>query len=468
MVRIFGHFVPVAMVALGISEALVIAFALHFGISIAGAADPMFQVFGGTIIFPIVAAIIIVLMMDLTKLYNVDVVVDVRRALRNGTPILICVIALAILLSVQAPGVSLIRVSSPWKAILLLPTAWLLSVIFTRTIFSRISRTGILRRRVLIVGQGQRVIDLRELSKAGLGANFLPVAQVGTQPYGHPETDGQLLLKERVDTVDLLTLARTANAAEIVIAVEDRRGIPVNQLLQCRLAGINVLDYIDFYERESGRVDLNALRPSWFIFSRGFGVGPMGEIAKRGFDIVGSVSLLVVLFPLMMLTALAIYLESGGPVLYRQERVGHKGNFMLYKFRSMTVDAEENGSPVWAAKEDPRVTRVGWLIRKLRIDELPQLYNVLRGEMSVVGPRPERPYFVSRLAKSIPYYLERHAVKPGITGWAQVNYPYGASLEDAREKLSYDLYYLKNRGIFLDIIILVRTLRVILWPDGAR
>jgi lipopolysaccharide/colanic/teichoic acid biosynthesis glycosyltransferase len=161
--------------------------------------------------------------------------------------------------------------------------------------------------------------------------------------------------------------------------------------------------------------------------------------------------------------------EGKGPVLYRQERVGLRGQvFTLLKFRSMTQDAEVNGSPVWAAQRDPRITRVGWFIRKTRIDELPQLYNVLRGYMSFVGPRPERPYFVNRLAQSIPYYQERHAVKPGITGWAQVNYPYGASLEDARNKLSYDLYYLKNRGLFLDLIILIRTVRVVLWPDGAR
>ena len=259
------------------------------------------------------------------------------------------------------------------------------------------------------------------------------------------------------------------NASEIVIATEDRRGLPVHQLVQCRLAGITVLDYLDFYERESGRVDISALTPSWFIFSSGFRTGAVVDAVKRAFDMLLCLLMLVAVLPLMAFTALAIALDSKGPILYRQERVGlHGRSFVLLKFRSMTTDAERDGAPIWAAKRDPRVTRIGWVIRKLRIDELPQLYNVLRGDMSFVGPRPERPYFVDRLAESIPYYLERHSVKPGITGWAQVHYPYGASLEDAKQKLSYDLFYLKNRGLFLDLIVLIRTVRVVLWPDGAR
>src|SRR6185369_6293997 len=230
-----------------------------------------------------------------------------------------------------------------------------------------------------------------------------------------------------------------------------------------------VTDYIDFYERESGRVDLSALRPSWFIFSDGFRMGMVVETVKRTFDVVLALLTLIMVLPLLVLTAFAIKCEGLGSILYRQERVGLRGRvFVLLKFRSMAEDAERDGAPQWAAKRDPRVTRVGGVIRKLRIDELPQLYNVLCGDMSFVGPRPERPYFVNRLAQNIPYYNERHSVKPGITGWAQVNYPYGASLEDARNKLSYDLYYLKNRGLFLDLIILIRTVRVVLWPDGAR
>jgi sugar transferase (PEP-CTERM system associated) len=345
----------------------------------------------------------------------------------------------------------------------------LFCILITRTIFSRVSRTGILRRRVLILGQGPRAAQLRELAKERFGAYFLPVAQVGLQDKLQVTTVGAVQLKERVESLDLLGMARSVNASEIVIATEDRRGLPVHQLLQCKLSGIRVTDYVDFYERESGRVDLTALRPSWFIFSDGFRMGIMVETVKRGFDIALALFTLVLVLPILGLTVLAIKCEDRGSILYRQERVGLRGRvFTLLKFRSMSEDAEPEGAPVWAAKRDPRVTRIGWLIRKIRIDELPQLYNVLRGDMSFVGPRPERPYFVHRLAQSIPYYHERHSVKPGITGWAQVNYPYGASLEDARNKLSYDLYYLKNRGLFLDLIILIRTVRVVLWPDGAR
>jgi exopolysaccharide biosynthesis polyprenyl glycosylphosphotransferase len=216
-------------------------------------------------------------------------------------------------------------------------------------------------------------------------------------------------------------------------------------------------------------VDLTALQPSWLIFSDGFrGCGPT-KIGKRCFDVAISLALLLFTVPLLLLTWVLIVVESSGPALYRQERVGLDGRcFVLLKFRSMRVDAENDGKPRWALTNDPRVTRVGAIIRKLRIDELPQLVNVLRGDMSFVGPRPERPEFVGHFTRQIPFYAERHCVRPGITGWAQINQPYGASLEDARSKLSYDLYYVKNHGLFLDILIVLQTVRVILWADGAR
>jgi sugar transferase (PEP-CTERM system associated) len=257
--------------------------------------------------------------------------------------------------------------------------------------------------------------------------------------------------------------------SEIVVAADDRRGLPVRELLHCKLAGIKVTDFLDFWERETRTVDLEALKPSWFFYSDGFRCGPVDEFLKRAFDIVVSSSLLALTLPLLALTACLIKLESPGPVLYRQERVGLQGRvFTILKFRSMRVDAETDGLPRWAAKRDPRVTQVGAIIRKLRIDELAQILNVLRGDMSFVGPRPERPFFVADLAKSIPYYAERHWVRPGITGWAQINFPYGASTEDARRKLTYDLYYIKNRSFFLDVVILLQTIRVIFWNQGAR
>jgi len=268
----------------------------------------------------------------------------------------------------------------------------------------------------------------------------------------------------------LADLADEQDIEEIVVALDDRRaGMPVDALLDCKLAGIAVTEYSTFWERETGRVDLDALHPSWMIFSDGFVGGGLQAIAKRGFDLLASLAILVWTLPLLMVTAIAVRLESPGAVLYRQERVGLNGKpFMLNKFRSMRADAEKDGVPKWAAVNDSRVTMVGRLIRKSRIDEIPQVLNIFKGEMSLIGPRPERPFFVDRLRDAIPYYFERHRVKPGISGWAQLNYPYGASDEDALQKFQFDLYYVKNYSLFLDLLVLIQTVRVVLWPVGAR
>jgi sugar transferase (PEP-CTERM system associated) len=233
---------------------------------------------------------------------------------------------------------------------------------------------------------------------------------------------------------------------------------------------VHVNEITTFLERETGRVDLRSTNPSWLIFSDGFSSGRrLSSVAKRIFDILASGVLLLLTVPLVMITALLVKMESKGPAFYRQTRVGLFGqDFDILKLRSMRVDAEVAGTAVWAEKDDPRITRVGRIIRKLRIDELPQVWTVLKGEMSFVGPRPERPTFVAELAQQMPYYAERHMVKPGITGWAQINYPYGASMDDARHKLEYDLYYAKNYTPFLDVVILLQTIRVVLFPEGAR
>ena len=246
--------------------------------------------------------------------------------------------------------------------------------------------------------------------------------------------------------------------------------MPLNDLLKIKTTGVHVHDFSSFLERETGRVDLDSLNPSWLIFSDGFSAGQrLSSLAKRLFDVAASLLLLLLTLPLIALTALAVKMESKGPAFYRQRRVGLYGQpFDVIKLRSMRTDAEIGGIAVWAQKDDPRVTRVGRIIRKLRIDELPQAWSVLKGEMSFVGPRPERPQFVADLEQRLPYYAERHVVKPGITGWAQINYPYGASVEDAREKLEFDLYYAKNYTPFLDLLILLQTARVVIWPEGAR
>jgi sugar transferase (PEP-CTERM system associated) len=273
--------------------------------------------------------------------------------------------------------------------------------------------------------------------------------------------DGSLLsyvLKEKIE--------------EIVVGLNDRReNFPLDDLLDCRLSGIDVIEPISFLERETGKVHLDMLHPSWMIFSDGFKRSNLRSYFERAFDIFATLLLLAVVWPILVLTALAIWLESGGihPTLYRQVRVGQNGvPFELLKFRSMRVDAEQDGVPQWARAGDDRVTVVGRIIRTLRIDELPQIFNILRGDMSLVGPRPERPEFVKDLSEKIPFYSERHRVKPGLAGWAQLNYPYGSNERDAIEKLQYDLYYVKNHSLFLDFSILVQTAEVVLWGKGAR
>jgi len=256
----------------------------------------------------------------------------------------------------------------------------------------------------------------------------------------------------------------------VVLALEERRNaLPLKDLLRIKTAGVHVNDFSSFLERETGRVDLDTVNPSWFIFSDGFSSGrTFSSAAKRLFDVAVSLILLGFTAPVIALFAVLVKLDSKGPAFFRQTRVGLYGQtFDVIKLRSMRTDAEVNGAQ-FATENDPRITRVGNFIRKVRIDELPQIWTVLKGEMSFVGPRPERPEFVSELEEALTYYAERHMVKPGITGWAQVNYPYGANLEDSRNKLEYDLYYVKNYTPFLDLLIILQTLRVVLWHEGAR
>jgi sugar transferase (PEP-CTERM system associated) len=251
--------------------------------------------------------------------------------------------------------------------------------------------------------------------------------------------------------------------------MSDRRGkLPINELLQAKLAGVRVEDAATIYERITGKILIDGIKPSWLIFSDGFRASRLTRIVKRAVDVTLAAVGLVLAAPLMLLTTAAVRLDSPGPVLYRQQRMGEGGRlFTLFKFRSMRADAE-TGTPIWATDQDDRVTKVGRFIRTTRLDELPQLWNVLRGDMSFVGPRPERPFFVEQLAAVIPFYMERHVVKPGITGWAQVKYRYGSSIEDATEKLRYDLYYIKHLSIFFDLTIVMDTVKVILSGKGAK
>jgi sugar transferase (PEP-CTERM system associated) len=342
------------------------------------------------------------------------------------------------------------------------------SSLIVRLLFDRIMDQNYFKRRVLVYGAGQRAASLLALRRRADQRGFRIVAFIPA------EGDAVSAPRERLSDrpADLYQWSIENAIDEIVVAMDDRRqGFPLHEFLECRLAGIEILELPSFLERETGKLRLDVTTPSWFIFGEGFRVSPLQAALERGFDVLASSGLLLVSLPFMALTVIAIKFEDGwsAPVLYRQRRVGQHGRvFDVMKFRSMRVNAERPGHAQWAVANDPRVTRVGSFIRKTRIDELPQLFNVLRGDMSFVGPRPERPEFVEHLEQTIPYYRERHSVKPGITGWAQLCYPYGASEQDAMEKLQYDLYYVKNRSLVFDFAILVQTVEVVLWRKGAR
>jgi sugar transferase (PEP-CTERM system associated) len=322
------------------------------------------------------------------------------------------------------------------------------------------------KRRLIVLGAGERADRIRQLERRR-GAGFLVVGYIGMR-------DGEHLIPEAINRSAIYNLSDYVvrlGASEVVLALEERRNaIPMSDLLRIKTTGVHVNDLSTFLERETGRIDLDSVNPSWLIFSDGFSSGRrLSSISKRAFDLGASTILLALTFPIIALAALLVKLDSKGPAFYRQQRVGLYGTeFWIIKLRTMRIDAEVDGKAQWAEKDDPRITRIGYWLRKLRIDELPQCWTVLKGDMSFVGPRPERRQFVEGLEQELRYYAERHMVKPGITGWAQINYPYGASLEDARHKLEYDLYYAKNYTPFLDILILLQTARVILWPDGAR
>ncbi|HWU85431.1 MAG TPA: TIGR03013 family XrtA/PEP-CTERM system glycosyltransferase [Rhodocyclaceae bacterium] len=321
--------------------------------------------------------------------------------------------------------------------------------------------------RVLIIGVGKEASSVAE----SLGMDDPSVEITGFYP-GHP-TEEVDVPPERVLTRDM-SLTDTANALrvdEIIVAVRERRGgvLPLRELLDCRISGVKVMDLSSHFESMLGQIRIDALKAGWLIFGEGFNQGSVRTAVKRIFDCLCALLLLILVAPIMLVTALLILLEDGGPVFYKQERVGLNGRlFNVVKFRSMRNDAESDGKPRWAVANDDRVTRVGRFIRKVRIDELPQLFCVLKGEMSMVGPRPERPFFVDKLTKEIPFYTIRHSVKPGVTGWAQVRYHYGASVDDAVHKLQYDLYYVKNHTLLLDLVVLFETVSVVLGGKGAQ
>ncbi|NUR23912.1 TIGR03013 family XrtA/PEP-CTERM system glycosyltransferase [Frateuria sp.] len=338
-----------------------------------------------------------------------------------------------------------------------------------RTLFLRLVEVEAFKRRILVLGAGARAAQIHTRMRRRSDRRGFTVLGFIARPGETIEVPASQLIQPNGPLPEW-TLRHQVD--EIVVGVEDRRGkLMMEELLECRQSGVAITDLTTFFEREAGRVQLSLTHPSWLVYSGGFNATPMRRFTKRSFDLAASLCVLVLAWPLMLLVALAILIESGPgqPVFYRQERVGARGRtFQLIKFRSMRTDAERDGVARWARENDDRVTRVGRFIRKVRLDELPQLWNVLKGEMSLIGPRPERPQFVADLATKISYYNLRHCLKPGLAGWAQLRYPYGASEDDAEEKLKYDLYYVKNHNLLFDLLILIQTVEVVLFRRGAR
>jgi sugar transferase (PEP-CTERM system associated) len=462
VIRLFKHYVPYAVLLLGFVDFLLLLFSAE-----AGWVLRIWQL--GSNVTPVTEripqllsfAVALQCAMVAVGVYGVEALQSLRFAAARLLVAISLGVILISLLFFLFPGLTLWRSNSAYAMVLSIGL-----LILVRALFGGLLGGDAFRRRVLVLGAGVRAARLKALSERP-GSGFMIVGHIAMN-------DGPVKVPEAIDRSEIGSLGEHViklNASEVVLALDERRNaLPLADLVRVKTTGVHVNEISTFLERETGRVDLDSVNPSWLIFSDGFSSGRrISGVAKRLFDICASILLLALSAPIIAITAILVKLESKGPAFFHQTRVGRYGEpFDMYKLRSMRVDAEIAGQAVWAQKNDPRVTRVGRFIRKVRIDELPQVWMVLTGAMSFVGPRPERPQFVKDLETQLPFYAERHMVKPGITGWAQINYPYGASLEDARHKLEYDLYYAKNYTPFLDTLILLQTVRVLLWPEGAR
>ena len=457
-IRLFNRYVSQRHLTVFTGELLLIAGSMGFVLHYYSPDDELSTaVWKGTVV-----SVLCMLCLYYNDLYDLTIVRTTRevfiRLLQSVGSALILIALLYILMPwlVLADGASL-----PAFAILLT------GILAWRLVFHHFTRLRSFGERVLIVGTDATAQTIaRQISaQDDFGYDIVGFIDDDERSVTHSVGDWRVI--GALDDIDRV-VARYA-VDRLIVGMSDRRGrLPVRALLRSKLRGIRVEDVNTVYERLTGKLLVEDLRPSWLIFSDDYCASRWTRRSKRAFDILLALVVLVVSTPFLVLTALAVWLESGSPILYRQERVGENGRlFTLNKFRSMRKDAEQ-GTPVWAQAEDDRVTRVGRLIRRTRLDELPQLWNVLRGDMSFVGPRPERPFFVNQLAEQVPFYEQRHTVKPGITGWAQVKYRYGASFEDALEKLRYDLYYVKHLSIPFDLTILFDTVKVVLFAKGAR
>ena len=463
-VRLFKHYIPTVFLVLGAVEAAIFVGAIHAGVILrfwdgSLPQDTVAPVLPKAVTF----ALVMLLSMIAMGLYQRSSMASrTGMTLRIAASFILAIIPLSLAFYI-APALFLGR-----GALGLAFMVAFVGILGARMVFLNVTDLENLKRRVLVLGTGQKANLISQLRSSG-GVHGSVIA-------GYVRMNGETPAVDPRETVELdgplarFVLEHRIN--ELVVAVDDRRkALPVHEILDCKMSGVDVVDLLTFFEKETGKVKLDVLQPSWMFLSDGFQRGLFRAYVKRLFDIAASLVLLPLALPLMGLVALAVYVESGfrGPIFYRQVRAGANGApFRIVKFRSMSTDAEGDGQARWAQRNDTRITPVGRVIRKSRLDELPQLFNVLKGDMSFVGPRPERPEFVGRLQSSCPHYAERHRVRPGLTGWAQIYYPYGASDEDAFQKLQYDLYYVTHRSVYLDLMILLQTVEVVLWGRGVR
>lgn len=430
---------------------------------LAGVHAPSRQVIAGLLLFPALD----LLCLYALGLYRRDTMISLRRGVAR-LPFAACLAALAGACGLAVLGV---EATSPRGLALLGAGAFLAAGVAARGGFYVLRRRGLFRRRLLVVGAGRRAWDLAWMLRREGRTLIYEITFCHDPALG--ALDQRLAAGGEGRVVPMpaggaLGVARRVRADQIVVAPDERRGMPLDGLLACKVAGFPVRQYLSFVETEIRRVDLKRMELGWLLYSEGFYFGVIDRSLKRALDLAVSAVLLGVLAPVLLGAMAVISIGDRGPVFYRQRRVTRNGRaFFILKLRTMRTDAEAGGA-VWAAQADARITRVGAFLRRTRIDEIPQLLNVFLGDMSLVGPRPERPEFVRTLGEQLPLYNERHVVKAGLTGWAQVNYPYGASTDDARSKLSYDLYYVKNFSVLFDLLIILQTIRVVLWPGGVR
>ena len=466
MIRLFGVYVPKSLVLLGITEIIVFASAFYLSVFVLNDFTWPSKLIEDDAITSSASLYALVMFFSVLSLglYQPDSMVNasgflVRLFLGFGIGGVAMAMLYFLLQDFFLTGRGLLGYSLMFS---------FLMILVTRVLFLQLTSDDTLKRRVLVLGTGINADRIENYYSSVHKAAFLVVGYVSLGDSVSLVDENRQIIKDQ----PLLSIANRFAVDEIVIAVDDRRKkLPTDELLECKVSGIQVLDLLTFFEKELSIINIELLYPSWMLFSAGFRRRLLSVYLKRLFDISVSLVILVMATPFMLLVSIASLIESRGrdPILYSQVRVGKDGKpFRVHKFRSMRTDAESDGVARWATKNDARVTSLGKFIRKTRLDELPQLFNVLRGDMSLVGPRPERPEFVAQLSRDIPYYAERHWVKPGLTGWAQMLYPYAATEEDTKRKLEYDLYYVKNGGTMLDTIILLQTLEVVLLGKGAQ